>query len=90
MKLFWLMLVITTVALVYSGSFLLVMALMVFDFIVLWSSFEMRKGKGNGSALIQKLEKIEELTSKMFEKISGRQSHEEKDKKEVIEWLDKF
>lgn len=94
MKFFWLLMAATVAALIwqamYSGSMVFVAAMIIFDCMALWASFESKKGNSNSNPLLKKLENLEKLTSDMFEKLNNKLSHEKKDKKEIVEWLDKF
>ena len=94
MKFFWLLMAVTVAALIwqtfYSGSMVFVAAMLLFDCMALWASFESKKGKTNSNPIIQKMENLEKLTSDMFEKLGSKLSHEKKDKKEIVEWLDRF
>jgi hypothetical protein len=71
-------------------SFELIIVLFITDFIVLWTELE-TDGKGKGkSILAEKIENLEKLISDVFNKMTKKPTNEKDEKKEIIEWLNKF
>jgi hypothetical protein len=71
-------------------SFELIILLFITDFIVLWTELETDvKGKGK-SVLAEKIENMEKLISDVFNKMTKKPINEKEEKKEIIEWLNKF
>ncbi len=95
MKFFWFLVLITIIATFFSLFYKgleIVIILIIIDFIVLWTYTELEKNRKNKEKnnLLIKIENLERLTSDLFDKITGRVSKEKIDKKELIEWLNKF
>ncbi len=91
MRFFWVLVLITIItSLFYKIEIILIM--IVIDFIALWvyTELEYNKKSKEKSNLLTKIENLERLTSELFEKISRRVSNKKVDKKELIEWLNKF
>jgi len=62
------------------------------DFMVLWTYTELENNKKDKekSNLLIKIENLERLTSELFGKITRRFSNKEVNKKELVEWLNRF
>ena len=93
MRFFWIMVIITAIfvlGLSSLKSFELIILLFITDFIVLWTELE-TNGKGKGkSILAEKIENLEKLISDVFNKMTQKPTDEKEEKKEIIEWLNKF
>jgi len=96
MKFFWILVLITIIAtsfhLAYYKSLEIVIILIVIDFMVLWTYTELENNKKDKerSILLIKIENLERLTSELFEKVTRRLSNKKNNKKELIEWLNRF
>ena len=93
MRFFWIMMIITALIVLGLGSlksFELIILLFITDFIVLWVESE-TDGRGKGkSVLAEKIEKLEKLISDVFNKMTKKLANGKDEKKEIIEWLNKF
>jgi hypothetical protein len=90
------MIILTIIAisfqLIFYKSLEITMMLIIIDFMILWSYTELEKNKNDKekSNLLIKIESLERLTSDLFDKITKRFSNKKNDKKELVEWLNKF
>jgi hypothetical protein len=71
-------------------SFELIILLFITDFIVLWTQIESNKGENGKNILAEKIENLEKLISDVFNKMTKKPMNEKEEKKEIIEWLNKF
>ncbi|NIM46743.1 MAG: hypothetical protein GTN40_01125 [Candidatus Aenigmarchaeota archaeon] len=96
MKFFWVLvlitLIITSFQLMFYKSLEMILILIIIDFMVLWTYTEIENNKKDKerSSLVIKIENLERLTSELFEKITRRFSNKQNNKKELIEWLNRF
>lgn len=93
MRFFWIMVIITAIfvlGLSSLKSFELIILLFITDFIVLWTQIESNKGENGKNILAEKIENLEKLISDVFNKMTKKPMNEKEEKKEIIEWLNKF
>lgn len=96
MRFFWVLILITIIAtyfqLMFYKSLEMIITLIIIDFMVLWAYTELENKKKDKekSNILMKIENLERLTSDLFEKITRRFSNKKNNKKELIEWLNKF
>jgi len=93
MRFFWIMVIITAIfvlGLSSLKSFELIVLLFITDFIVLWTQIESNKGENGKNILAEKIENLERLISDVFNKMTKKPMNEKEEKKEIIEWLNKF
>ncbi len=93
MRFFWIMVIITAIfvlGLSSLKSFELIILLFITDFIVLWTQIESNKGENGKNILAEKIENLEKLISDVFNKMTKKPTNEKEEKKEIIEWLNKF
>ncbi len=93
MRFFWIMVIITVIfvlGLSSLKSFELIILLFITDFIVLWTQIESNKGENGKNVLAEKIENLEKLISDVFNKMTKKPMNEKEEKKEIIEWLNKF
>lgn len=94
MRFFWILLIITIITaslnLVFFISVEVLALLIIMDFIVLWSYTEIEKNGNEENVLLEKIENLERLTSDLFNKVTKKFSNTKNNKKDIVEWLNKF
>ena len=94
MRFFWILIAATVIAislnLIYQTGLEIVILLLLTDFMALWIYAESDKEGSGNIILIEKIGGIERLISDLFNKMSKKFSNGNNDKKEIIEWLNKF
>jgi hypothetical protein len=68
----------------------LIIPLIILDLIVLWTYAELGKKEPGNIGLKQKIENLEKLTYELFNKLTKKPSNSKDEKKEIVEWLNKF
>ena len=94
MKLFWIFMVASLLSVawfVYSSLGIDPLIFIIFiDIMAVWFFAESREGNKIRGIMIEKIEMLERLTSELFEKLNGKNSHADGNGKDIIKWLDKF
>ena len=68
----------------------IVLFLIIMDSIVLWVSLELERKNNNEGILLEKIENMERLVSDLFDKVTNKFSNKKNEKKDLVEWLNKF
>ena len=67
----------------------MVIMLIIVDFMALWVYIESEKGRNEKSSLMKSIEHMEKSIYDVFNKVT-LYSNEKRDKKDLIEWLEKL
>ena len=85
---------ITLIAVYFNLAYLkgleIVILLFITDFIALWIYTELGRKDSEKNILLEKIKNLERLVSDVFNKINKKFSNEKNNKKELVEWLNKF
>ena len=94
MKLFWIFMVASLISVawfVYSSLGIDPLIFIIFiDIMSVWFFVETRQENNLKGLMMDKIEMLEKLTSELFEKLNGKNSHADENGKDIIKWLDKF